>query len=33
MQKVLGHKTPEMTQRYVHFVTDDLLEDINTFTE
>ena len=31
-QKVLGHKTPEMTQRYVHFVTDDLLEDINTFT-
>lgn len=32
LQKILGHKTPEMTQRYVHFVTDDLLEGIDEFT-
>lgn len=32
LQKILGHKTPEMTQRYVHFVTDDLVEGIDDFT-
>lgn len=32
LQKILGHKTAEMTQRYVHFVTDDLLEGIDEFT-
>lgn len=32
LQKILGHKTPEMTQRYVHFVTDDLIEGIDDFT-
>lgn len=32
LQKILGHKTADMTQRYVHFVTDDLVEDIDDFT-
>lgn len=32
LQKILGHKTSEMTQRYVHFVTDDLVEGIDDFT-
>lgn len=32
LQKILGHKTAEMTQRYVHFVTDDLVEGIDDFT-
>lgn len=32
LQKILGHKTQEMTQRYVHFVTDDILEGIDGFT-
>lgn len=32
LQKILGHKTADMTQRYVHYVTDDLVEDIDDFT-
>lgn len=32
LQKILGHQTPEMTQRYVHFVTDDLVKNIDDFT-
>ena len=32
LQKILGHKTSDMTQRYVHFVTDDLVEGIDDFT-
>lgn len=32
LQKILDHKTPEMTQRYVHFVTDDLVKGIDDFT-
>lgn len=32
LQKILGHKTADMTQRYVHFVTDDLMEGIDDFT-
>lgn len=32
LQKILGHQTSEMTQRYVHFVTDDLVKNIDDFT-
>lgn len=32
LQKILGHKTADMTQRYVHYVTHDLVEDIDDFT-
>lgn len=32
LQKILGHKTADMTQRYMHYVTDDLVEDIDDFT-
>lgn len=32
LQKILGHKTADMTQRYAHYVTDDLVEDIDDFT-
>lgn len=32
LQKILGHQTAEMTQRYVHFITSDLTEDVDDFT-
>lgn len=32
LQKILGHQTMDMTQRYVHYLTDDLVKDINDFT-
>ena len=32
LQRILGHTTPEMTLRYVHFVTEDLTNDIDDFT-
>lgn len=32
LQKILGHQTMDMTQRYVHYLTEDLVEDINDFT-
>ena len=31
-QKILGYKTADMTQRYAHYVTDDLVEDVDDFT-
>ena len=32
LQKILGHNAAKMTQRYVHLVTDDLLDGIDEFT-
>lgn len=32
LQRILAHKTPEMTQRYVHLIGDDLIEGIDDFT-
>ena len=32
LQKILGHQTMDMTQRYVHYLTEDLVEDINEYT-
>lgn len=32
LQKILGHQTSDMTQRYVHLVIDDLAEDIDKYT-
>ena len=32
LQKILGHQTIEMTQRYVHYLTEDLVVDIDKLT-
>lgn len=32
LQRILAHKTPEMTQKYVHLIGDDLVEGIDDFT-